>query len=201
MSEPKIVMRKVAEIKPYPQNAKVHSLAQVQKVAASIREFGFNQPIVVDKKGVIIVGHGRFIAATEVLGLEVVPVLEIDITEKQARAYRLADNKLNQSEWDMKIVVAELKDLSESMVDLTGFEKSEIEAQIKNDEINDLSKERDVDLGKYKVCTVEAPQAPRLKSRCSFYTESIEDFEEIKKYFHENEGELDISKLLGLIRK
>jgi len=118
----KIVERALSAITPYGKNAKKHPEAQVQQIAASIREFGFNQPIVVDKEGVIIVGHGRFEAA-KLLELEKVPVLEVDIDEARANAYRLADNKLNESEWDMSLVIEQLKELSLPMVDLTGFDR------------------------------------------------------------------------------
>ncbi|MTV59101.1 DNA methylase, partial [Streptococcus pneumoniae] len=87
------------------------------------------------KKGVIIVGHGRFEAA-KLLGMTDVPVLEVDLTEDQAKAYRLADNKLNESEWDMKLAVDELKELSEEMQVLTGFDLDLlIEPDEKDDEI------------------------------------------------------------------
>lgn len=125
----------IALVKPYDKNAKLHPKKQVEQVAASIAEFGFNQPIVVDKQGVIIVGHGRFEAA-KLLGLKDVPVIEVDLTEEQAKAYRLADNKLNESEWDMKLAVDELKELSEEMQVLTGFDLDLlIEPDEKDDEI------------------------------------------------------------------
>jgi len=110
------------DIKPYGKNAKAHPSKQVEQIAASIKEFGMNQPIVVDKEGVIIVGHGRF-AALRYLGWEIKPewVMTLDLTPEQAKAYRLADNKLNESAWDMDIVIEELKELSISMVELTGF--------------------------------------------------------------------------------
>ncbi len=114
--------RPINEIKPYGKNAKKHPDKQVIQVANSIKEFGFNQPIVVDKEGVIIVGHGRFLAA-HFLGLKEVPVLTLDVDEEKAKAYRLADNKLNESEWDMQLVISELKELSMEMVDLTGFDR------------------------------------------------------------------------------
>ena len=113
---------KLSSIKPYDKNAKKHPKKQVQQVAASIKEFGFNQPIVIDENGVIIVGHGRYEAA-KLLGLEDVPVIEVKLTEEQAMAYRLADNKLNESEWDMDLVIEELKGLSLEMLDLTGFDR------------------------------------------------------------------------------
>lgn len=112
----------ISQIKPYEKNAKKHPKKQVEQVANSIKEFGFNQPIVLDKENVIIVGHGRFEAAKS-LGLKDVPVIKVNLTKEQANAYRLADNKLNESEWDMSLVVEELKGLSEAMVDLTGFDK------------------------------------------------------------------------------
>lgn len=104
-----VTQRPIGSIKPYEKNAKAHPVAQVEQIAASIKEFGFNQPIVVDKEGVIIVGHGRY-AAAQHLGLEIVPVIEADITEEQAKAYRLADNRLNETPWNMDLVIAELKE-------------------------------------------------------------------------------------------
>ena len=125
---------KIENIKPYEKNAKKHPKKQVEQVAKSIKEFGFNQPIVIDKKGVIIVGHGRYEAA-KLLGLSDVPVIEVELTEEQAKAYRLADNKLNESEWEMDLVIEELKGLSEDMLDLTGFDKDLI---IEPDEKDDV---------------------------------------------------------------
>ena len=110
------------DIKPYEKNAKKHPEEHIQKIANSIKEFGMNQPIVVDKDGVIIVGHGRY-EACKLLGIE--PEIKIvDLDKERVNAYRLADNKLNESEWNMALVIEELKGLSEEMVDLTGFDKS-----------------------------------------------------------------------------
>jgi site-specific DNA-methyltransferase (adenine-specific) len=110
------------EIRPYGKNAKNHPQAQIDQIANSIRAFGFNQPIVVDTDGVIIVGHGRYFAAQK-LGLDTVPVLTLELGEEEAKAYRLADNKLNESDWDMELVIEELKGLSAELLDLTGFDK------------------------------------------------------------------------------
>lgn len=114
--------RPLGEIKPYGKNAKKHPNAQIAQIAASIKQFGFNQPLVVDKDDVLIVGHGRYLAA-HLLGLLTVPVLKIHIAEEQAKAYRLADNKLNESDWDMQLVIQELKGLSLPMLDITGFDR------------------------------------------------------------------------------
>ena len=124
------------KITPYAKNAKKHPKKQIAQVAASIKEFGFNQPIVVDAKGVIIVGHGRYEAAKS-LGMkdEDMPVTVVNLTEEQANAYRLADNKLNESEWDMSLVVEELKGLSEPMLELTGFDKDLIIEGDENDDV------------------------------------------------------------------
>ncbi len=192
--------RKLSSIQPYHKNAKEHPEKQVKKIAASIKEFGFNQPIVVDKEGVIIVGHGRYLAA-HLLGIDPVPVLELDLNEEQVRAYRLADNKLNESDWDDSIVISELKLLSPKMIDLTGFDSEEIEGLASADEISQLARERDIDLGKYNVMTVEAPEAPRLKARMSFYFDSVEEFEAAKRYFKLKGGELDTKKLMDLVVK
>ena len=125
------------KIKPYPKNAKQHPHKQVVQIANSIKEFGFNQPIVVDKDNIIIVGHGRYEAA-KFLGLKEVPTIQVNLTEEQAKAYRLADNKLNESEWDMGLAIEELKGLSEEMFDLTGFDKDLlIEPDEKDDQIPD----------------------------------------------------------------
>ncbi len=117
----KVTQRALATITPYPANAKLHPTGQVRKIADSIREFGFNQPIVVDSDGVIIVGHGRY-AAAQLLEMTEVPVMVADwLTSEQVRAYRLADNRLNESEWDMALVMQELRALPAPLVDLTGF--------------------------------------------------------------------------------
>lgn len=110
----------ISELSAYAKNAKKHPKTQVLQVANSIQEFGFNQPIVADNDGVIIVGHGRYEAA-KLLGMASVPVITVSLTEEQAKAYRLADNKLNESAWDIELVIGELKMLSEPMIELTGF--------------------------------------------------------------------------------
>ena len=113
-------------IKPYSKNAKKHPPEQIAKVAASIREFGMNQPIVVDAQGVIIVGHGRWEALKSMGWTEeqIAPHIKVvDLSEEQAKAYRLADNKLNESEWDMELVISDLKELTDALIDLTGFDK------------------------------------------------------------------------------
>jgi len=107
----KVQWRDISTIIPYAQNPRVNSHA-VDAVAASIREFGFQQPIVVDKDGVIIVGHTRYLAAIK-LGLRKVPVLvALDLTPEQAKAYRIADNKTGElADWDEDRLAQELAEL------------------------------------------------------------------------------------------
>jgi site-specific DNA-methyltransferase (adenine-specific) len=136
------------EIRPYPQNAKKHPKKQIEQVANSIKEFGMNQPIVVDKQGVIIVGHGRY-EALKSLGMEVKDeyIKVVDLTEEQAKAYR-SPTKLNESEWDMNLVIEELKGLSEQMLELTGFDKDLIiEPDEADDEVPDVPEEPQSKLG------------------------------------------------------
>ena len=129
-----IIDFKIENIKPYPKNAKKHPQKQVEQITDSIKEFGWGQPIVIDQNNEIIVGHGRYEAAKR-LKLSDVPILQVNLTKEQAKAYRLADNKLNESEWDMGLVIEELKGLSDEMFDLTGFDKDLI---IEPDEKDDI---------------------------------------------------------------
>ncbi len=124
----KIELRKLSEIKPYPGNPRVNDDA-VAAVAASIREFGFRQPIVVDAEGVIVCGHTRYKAALK-LGLEKVPVhVAKDLTPEQIKAYRIADNKTNElSDWDYDLLPIELGELQACNYDLglLGFDQDEL---------------------------------------------------------------------------
>ena len=101
----------VSEIRPYEKNNKKHPKSQIEDIAESIKQFGFKQPIVVDKNKVIIIGHGRFEAA-KMLGFKTVPcVVADDLTEEQVKKLRIVDNKTNESEWDIDSLMLELKDL------------------------------------------------------------------------------------------
>jgi len=136
-------------IKPYKKNAKLHSVKQIKQVAESIDEFGFNQPIVVDKDNVIVVGHGRYEAA-KLLELEEVPVEVVDLSKDEANAYRLADNKLNESDWDMELAIEELEELPKDLFELTGFETKDLE-NYDEDSFSEKNKEIDEEeLGEFK---------------------------------------------------
>jgi len=123
LPELKIEYVKLSDIKPYDKNAKKHPKKQVEQIAESIKAFGFLVPSIITKDGELIAGHGRHLAA-QLLALDTMPMIRAEhLTEEQIKAYRLADNKLNESDWDMKLVIAELKELSLPMLDLTGFSR------------------------------------------------------------------------------
>ena len=114
---------------PYARNARTHSEEQVAQIAASIREFGFTNPVLIDEAGGIIAGHGRVLAARK-LGIADVPVMSaIGWTEAQKRAYVIADNKLTENAgWDKELLRLEVADLAEMGFDLPlmGFSEAEL---------------------------------------------------------------------------
>ena len=123
-----IVQVKTSELVPYERNAKEHPQEQVEHIANSIKAFGFRSPIVAWKDGTIINGHGRLLAAYK-LGLEEVPVIYADdLTEEEANAFRLADNKTAESSWDEFLLADELADLFDFDMERFGFDISEIAA-------------------------------------------------------------------------
>jgi DNA modification methylase len=125
-----VVMTSVEDLLPYAANARTHSADQVKRIAASIKEFGFNNPILVDGAKGIIAGHGRLEAARK-LKLTHVPTIELaHLTDAQKRAYILADNRLAlDAGWDDAVLAEELKRLSEDAFDLslTGFSQDELD--------------------------------------------------------------------------
>ena len=131
-----IIELETSKILPYINNPRKNLNAE--KVASSIKEFGFQQPIVLDKENVIIVGHTRFEAA-KILGLEKVPVVIADLPKNKAKAYRIADNRLNQdSSWDTKLLNLEFNDLINDNYNLDnlGFTNDELDTLLLKDSSN-----------------------------------------------------------------
>jgi ParB-like chromosome segregation protein Spo0J len=130
-SDPVIVTRKVEALIPYARNSRTHSDAQVAQIAASVREFGWTNPILIDGENGIIAGHGRVLAARK-LGMDDVPCIELaGLTEAQRRAYIIADNKLAlNAGWDDELLAIEFAELADAGFDtlLTGFTQDEIDA-------------------------------------------------------------------------
>lgn len=128
-SDPVIVIRKVEDLIPYARNSRTHSDAQVAQIAASVREFGWTNPVLIDGENGIIAGHGRVLAARK-LGIDDVPCIELSgLTDTQRRAYIIADNKLAlNGGWDDELLALELGELNESDFDmaLVGFDASSL---------------------------------------------------------------------------
>ena len=153
-------LRRIEEIKPYERNPRVNDQA-VDAVAESIRKFGFRQPIVVDKEGVIVIGHTRWKAAKK-LGLEKVPVhVAEDLTPEQAREYRIVDNKTAElADWDIELLQIELDDIADRSflqdlgIDLLLDEHSDphIDPEEVPEQANPVTREGDIwALGKHRL--------------------------------------------------
>ena len=131
----KIVYCRIDALKPDPANPRRHTRKQVRQIAESIKAFGFNVPILIDRYGNIIAGHGRWLAGRE-FGMTEVPTLCLDhLTPAQARAFMIADNRLTEiSVWDDRLLARQLKELSlvglDFDIEVTGFEMGEIDLRI-----------------------------------------------------------------------
>jgi DNA modification methylase len=151
----------IADLTPHPSNARKHSRPQIRAITKSIQAFGFNAPILVDKKYQILAGHGRWEAA-KAAGLTHVPVVFLDhLTEAQAKGYMLADNKLtDRSTWDDVKVATQLKELSELAlefdIEATGFEPPEIDLRIQSLDETDGAERAD----EFEVASGPAISAP-----------------------------------------
>lgn len=132
-----IVMRPISELRPDPRNARTHSKRQVEQIAASIKTFGFTNPLLTDLDGLIIAGHGRLLAAKSV-GLVDIPTISLPhLNDAQKRALRLADNKIAlNSGWDVDLLKVELGELAALEVDfdlgVTGFSTGEIDVVLRS---------------------------------------------------------------------
>lgn len=142
---------KITDLKPYEKNPRMNDNA-VPYVANSIKEFGFKVPIIIDKKNVIVAGHTRYKAAKQ-LGLETVPcIIADDLTPKQIKAFRLADNKTaEKAEWEAEFLSDELKELLDVDMGAFGFE----------DVLDDLEEELEAQEDDYEM---ELPEDPRAKT-------------------------------------
>ena len=146
----------VDKLIPYAKNSRTHSVEQVAQIAASIKEFGFRNPILVDGVG-IIAGHGRFMAALKI-GLDKVPAIDCsDMTASQKKAYIIADNKLAMNAgWDTSMLSIEMKDLEDEGFDLAllGFDDKELNALLEPEVADGLTDED---------ATPELPKEPKTK--------------------------------------
>ena len=139
----KIEQRLISELIPYANNARTHNAEQITQIASSIKEFGFNNPILIDKDNGIIAGHGRLEAAKK-LNLTKVPTIRLDhLTDQQRKAFMLADNRIAvNSDWDTELLSLELKDLDADF-DLTmlGFDEKELASLLNPEQVEGLTDE------------------------------------------------------------
>lgn len=128
----------VEKLIPYANNSRTHSQAQIAQIAASIREFGFNNPILIDEESTIIAGHGRALAAA-LLELETAPCIRLDhLSENQRKAFVIADNKIALSAgWDEELLKLELEGLTDAEQFATGFSMDELDALFHSDDKDD----------------------------------------------------------------
>lgn len=142
MEQFNIEWKDIASVKPYARNAKKHDETQIANVAESIKQFGWQQPIVCDADGIIIIGHCRLLAAKK-LGLKKVPVKTVDnLSEEQVKKLRALDNKLNESDWDFDLLGDEIGDLDFSGFDIDwGLPADVDETEIVEDEAPEVDEE------------------------------------------------------------
>ena len=184
----KIQYLKTEDIKPYKKNAKKHDETQVNAVAKSIQEYGFQQPIVVDSKNVIVIGHCRFEAAKK-LGLEEIPaVVKDDLTADEIKALRIVDNKTNESSWNTRALAEEVTGLPD--VDFTDF-------GFGNFEIMTLKSFNEPEVEEIAPIATEAPERQTVadvekRAQTQNYDASNDENEEIEintKYDDEEDAE------------
>ena len=129
-----IIQKKLSEIVPYAKNAKKHDKTQIANVAESIKQYGFVQPVVIDRDGVIVIGHCRAEAAKK-LGMKTVPCVCVDdLTPEQVNALRLVDNKSNESAWDFDLLAEELPELDLSAFDFDWGLRDELDDSVVEDD-------------------------------------------------------------------
>ena len=127
----------VADLIPYAMNSRTHSEEQVAQIAASIREFGFTNPVLIDENNNLIAGHGRVLAARKLGFPEVPAVVVTGLDENRRRALVIADNKLAlNAEWDQEKLLVELQSMTVDMQKLVGFSQDELVAMLQISQID-----------------------------------------------------------------
>lgn len=169
----KIKKVKIKDLKPYENNAKIHSDYQVGLLVKSIEEFGFINPVLIDEENNVLAGHGRIEAAKQLKFKELPAIVIEGMTETEKQAYIIADNRLSElAMWDNRIIAEELKDLEESDFDteVTGFSVEDIDFSFLDE--TDEEPEEDSSTKEMHIC--ECPRCKCLFSRNEIITHGNE---------------------------
>ena len=175
-----ITYKKIEDLIPYANNSRTHSDAQIAQIAASIREFGFKVPIVVDGDNGIITGHGRVLAARK-LGMTEVPAVDgSDLTDTQKRAYVIADNKIAlNAGWDEELLALEIQNLKDLSVDISllAFDPSElVTSQLDYSVLDDEAIDDQID---------EMQQGVRKAIQIEFEPDDYDEAQELIKWWRQ----------------
>ena len=188
---------KIEDLKESSYNPRKITDEQLKKLEDSLDKFGYVEPIIWNKRtGNVVGGHQRFkvLRKKEVVEIECVVV---DLDEYQEKSLNVALNKIT-GEFDddmLTDLLLDIKDNGPELLRYCGFEDDELNVRFL---VNELDKEGNLE-NRWKVITVEPPEAPRLKERVSFYCEKEEDYKKIKEYFG-GDVKLDLNKLLGMLK-
>ena len=185
MSDLEVKYLSINDLVPYANNPRTHTDNQVTQVASSIKEFGFNNPILIDEGKGVIAGHGR-LAAAKKLGLETVPTITLTgLTEAQRKAYVIADNKLTEnSRWDYDLLSIEIERLKELDFELSelGFSEVELEGICNSEpDMSILAELDDEELDQFEGDVKRAIQI-------EFESEHYNEAQELIKFWRENEA-------------
>lgn len=200
----------ISKIKPYPKNAKKHPEEQIKALAASIKRFGWTQPIVVDANHVIIAGHGRRMAAIA-LELDKVPVVvRDDLSEVEANALRLADNKVASTEYDMAMVRAEFVDIvtedaslgfdmgySEKDFEIFTRSLGEVDSSVFVEDVNEAVEQQRVEK-EQKIAEIDALASP-LADAFGFRRVSVPQSRKIRLFMTQIEAETGLKGADALV--
>lgn len=132
-----IIYKALDELIPYAKNAKIHDDTQIKNLALSLDEYGWKQPVVIDRNNIIVAGHGRVLAAKKSRKWRDKPVpclVADDLTDEQVKAFRLVDNKSAESDWDMDALTAELATLDLDMFDFEWNLRDELSGGVVEDD-------------------------------------------------------------------
>ena len=192
------------ELKPYANNAKIHTAEQVEQIKNSIREFGFNDPIAVWHDNEIIEGHGRLLAAMEMEDVKEIPVIRLDdLSDEQRRAYMLVHNKLTMNtDFDVDLLSVELEDIIEIDMSNYGFEENieEIFEEDRADEIVNGYEKGEVLFTEY-IDEVSQYVVLKFKTKSDWeFAKNVFGLTKVKQYSTRKDGKENGMQSMGLGR-